>query len=113
MTAGAEMGTGTAEFLGRPEEEGEALVEELVSAGRDAEASAEQVPAEAPQALPRREDRALIDRLTMQEDRQDADAPQGADGPQAAVGPEGDARKRVLEELMDRTDGEGDEEDDS
>jgi len=112
MTAGAEMGGGTAEFLGKPEAEGEALLEELVLAGQEAESEILDKPAQPTPALPRREDRAFIDDLVSKGAAEDGGIEESpGTGPQAAVTPDSDVRDRVLRELMDQADEDAQDDD--
>ncbi len=96
VTAGAEVGTAAASFLGGREEEPEAVVEELVQAAREPEPTPEKVVRPAA-AIPVEKDDALIEDLVRQ-----AAAPTAAPEPKAqpAGSPETAVRRGVLDELL-------------
>jgi ABC-2 type transport system ATP-binding protein len=99
-TAGAERGTGAAQFLGAREDEGERLLEELV------QAATEEVPKERPAAEPAAlgpvQDSELIEGLTSAGSQE----PERKEEPPAAA-PEAVVDRDVLDELIQRGEGSG------
>ncbi len=112
-TAGAEMGTGTAEFLAAEEPEGEGLLEDLVAAGREAEQEVEESPE--PEVAPVHgvEDHDFIDELVnvASEGSESPDESEEDSGP--AVTPEKGLDESLLSELINDSgeEAEPDEED--
>ena len=101
-TSGAEAGTGAADFLKGPEEEGEKLVAELVSAGRgedQTEPEQSQVRTEPVVALQPQQDRVVIDELIAGTEASVPDQ-SGAVAPTEADLPHGTVRRDVLEDLQ-------------
>ncbi len=98
VTAGAEVGTGTAGFLGGQERSGDELIDELVQAGQSA-AQAAQPGSEAIQSLPTIVDDGILTELT----RAGTAPRQGARRPEqdvaASAAPETRVRDDVLREL--------------
>jgi len=112
VTAGAEVGTGTAGFLGGEEASGEDLLEELVQAGRPADETARRGP-EPITSVPTMVDDGILEELTRA-----GTAPQGGQRPgreAAAAAPETRVRDDVLRELTADAEGgkKADEDEDS
>ncbi len=101
MTAGAEVGAGAAQFLGEHEDEDEKLVEELVTAGRQAEEEgAAEEETEPASALPSSGDQELIEDLVRMSDTDDEVEEEFPEEAQPAVGPSVRVREDVLSELI-------------
>ncbi len=103
ITAGAEVGTGTAGFLGGAEASGDDLLQELVQAGQGAGEGPQSGP-EPVTAVPTMVDDGLLEELARA-----GTAPQGGRAPDretaAAAAPETRVRDDVLRELTAETEG--------
>ncbi|MFW6188944.1 MAG: ABC transporter ATP-binding protein [Planctomycetota bacterium] len=106
-TAGAELGTGTAQFLGGEEQEGDQLLRDLVEAGREAEATGEEPEADAEPAaaLEAEVDEDLLNELVELEGEEAPSEP-ASEEPESAVGPAPGVREDALQELLDEQDAE-------
>jgi ABC-2 type transport system ATP-binding protein len=100
VTAGAEMGAGTAGFLGGQEAAGEELIEELVQAGQPMERGPEPV-----RSVPAPVEEGLLEELTRAGSPQESGG-RRAQGLRAASVPEAGVRHDVLSELVSDVDGE-------
>ena len=108
-TSGAMHGGATAEFLRADEEEGQALIEQLMReepTGRSVEAllAEADAPRETATTAAQDEDRRVIDDL-MTEDEPAAAAPEepsdGVSGPDERAGPAGDVDRGLIDSLLD------------
>jgi len=118
QTAGADMGKGTAAFLGSREDEGETLVDELVKAGVASEQQApeQEGPVAAAQAVTPQRDEAFIEDLTRAASAAGpAEAETELEEAPAAAAPQDRVRQEILDELVHdaEKDGRGDEDDPS
>jgi len=110
-TAGAEAGGEAADFLARGEEDGEKLVEELVSAGKEEEGKEEEETKEPePQeAAPAHDERMLSDLVTGGEESEKEGATDEEEEAEP-VEPE-EVRKDIIEQLEGREEDQQDEQD--
>ncbi len=107
VTAGAEIGTGTADFLRDEEKQGEEVVGQLVAAAREAEQYVEAPAAEEMVAMPRSGDGAVIDELIGAEPEEVEEMPEA----RTAAPATGPVRRDLLDELMAESNEESEEDD--
>ena len=108
-TAGAEAGGEAADFLARGEEEGEKLVEDLVSAGKvgDEPEEEEAREPEPQEAAPSHDERVLSDLVSVGDEGEDETTDEEEPEP---VEPQ-EVRSDLIEQLEDREDDQEDEQD--
>jgi len=104
VTAGAEVGTGTAGFLGGEEVAGDELLHELVEAGQPGGQAPERGP-EPVMSVPSEVDDGLLEELARMGSAEAGDG-KDAGGAQAAAAPETRVRQDVLSELVTDADAE-------
>ncbi len=109
-TAGAEMGAGTADFLGQGERDGEELVGQLVAAAREAEQYAEAPEAEELASMPRSGDSAVIEQL-MEGEPEPEETAEEVEEPETPARPAGPVRRELLDELMEEPEAEPEKDD--
>jgi ABC-2 type transport system ATP-binding protein len=108
-TAGAEAGSGTAEFLSGGEGEGEELLEKLVAAGA-ATSEADEEPTGAEPAMPAAGERGLIEELVKGDTQTSEQDGQPVEEPEEAVAPRAGVDEDLIDQLIEDSD-EGTQED--
>ena len=104
VTEGAEVGAGTAVFLGGQEHAGEELLEELVQTGRPADEAAQRGP-EPVRSVPTLVDEGLLEDLVKMGSTDQAEGADAAKEARAAAAPQAMVRQDVLSELLTDADG--------
>jgi ABC-2 type transport system ATP-binding protein len=103
VTEGAEVGAGTAVFLGGRESVGEDLLEELIKSDQPGPGAPGHVP-EPVRSVPTMVDEVLLEELAQMGAAEQSDQGDAVQGVRAAAAPEAKVRQDVLSELL--TDGD-------